>query len=69
MNALKTVRKRKQPQTPAEFHALGARLDCEMESLRTAPRERFVFRARTWDDLERWQTQRLLARQRAARAR
>ena len=62
MNALKTVGKRKRPQTPAEFHALGAILDCEIES----PRERFVFKARTWDEFERFQIERLLARQRAA---
>lgn len=69
MNAIKTVGKRKPPQTPAEFHALGAILDGEIESLRPSPRERFVFKARTWGDLERFQTQRLLARQRAARER
>jgi hypothetical protein len=67
MNAIKTVGKRKQPQTPAEFHALGAILDREIESLRSSARERFVFKARTWDELERWQAQRLLGRQRAAR--
>lgn len=69
MNATKTVGKRKPPQTPAEFHALGAILDGEIESLRSTPRERFVFKARTWDDLERFQAQRLLALQRAARQR
>lgn len=69
MNAIKTVGKRKSPQTPAEFHALGAKLDGEIESLRSSPRERFIFKARTWDELERFQSQRLLARQRAARQR
>jgi len=69
MNAIKTVGKRKPPQTPAEFHALGATLDAEIESLRSSPRERFIFKARTWDELERFQAQRLLARQRAARQR
>jgi hypothetical protein len=69
MNALKTVGKRKRPQTPAEFHALGATLDREIESLRSTPRERFVFKARTWDELERFQAERLLARQRAVRQR
>jgi hypothetical protein len=67
MNAIKTVRKRKRPQTPAEFHALGAKLDGEINSLRSSARERFVFKARTWNELERFQAQRLLARQRAAR--
>jgi hypothetical protein len=66
MNALKVVSKRKPPQTPAEFHALGAKLDREMQLLRRTPRESFVFKARTWEELERWQAQRLLARHRAA---
>jgi hypothetical protein len=69
MNALKTVGKRKPPQTPAEFHALGAALDREVELLRSSPRERFVFKARTWDELERWQAERLQARHRASRLR
>jgi hypothetical protein len=69
MTAMKTVGKRKRPQTPAEFHDLGATLDGEIKSLRSFPRERFVFKARTWDELERFQAQRLLARQRAARQR
>ena len=69
MNEIKTVGKRKPPQTPAEFHALGATLDSEIESLRSTPRERFIFKARTWDELERFQAQRLLARPRAARQR
>lgn len=69
MNAIKTVGKRKPPQTPAEFHALGAILDGEIESLRSSPRDCFIFKARTWDELERFQTQRLLARRRAARRR
>lgn len=69
MNAIKTVGKRKPPQTPSEFHALGAKLDGEIESLRSSPRERFIFKARTWDELERFQAQRLLTRQRAARQR
>ena len=64
MNAIKTVGKRKPPKTPAEFHALGATLDGEIESLRSSPRERFIFKARTWDELERFQARRLLARQR-----
>jgi hypothetical protein len=69
MNARKTAGRRKRPQTPAEFHALGAKLDGEIESLRSSPRERFIFKARTWDELERFQAQRRLARQRAARQR
>jgi hypothetical protein len=66
MNATKTVGKRRHPRTPADFHALGAILDREIEALRTGPRESFVFKARTWDELERFQTERLRARQRAA---
>lgn len=69
MNAIKTVGTRNRPQTPAEFNALGTTLDAEIESLRSSARERFVFKARTWDELERFQAQRLLARQRAARQR
>lgn len=69
MNAIKVVGKRKRAHTPEEFHALGARLDREIESLRSSARERFVFKARTWDELENFQAQRLLARQRATRPR
>ena len=69
MNAIKIVSRRKPPRTPEEFHALGAALDREMELLRTHPRERFVFKARTWDELERWQAQRLRARHRQPRER
>lgn len=65
MNALKTVGRRKEPKTPAEFYALGAILDGEINSLRSSARERFIFKARTWDELERFQAQRLLNRQRA----
>jgi hypothetical protein len=66
MNATKVVGKRRHPRTPADFHELGAILDREIEALRAGPRERFVFKARTWDELERFQTERLRARQRAA---
>jgi hypothetical protein len=69
MRATKIVGKRKRPQTPAEFHALGAILDREIEALRLGPRESFVFKARTWDELERFQTERLRARQRGAAGR
>jgi hypothetical protein len=65
MNALKTVGKRKRPKTPAEFHALGAILDDEINALRSSARESFIFKARTWDELERFQAQRLLNRHRA----
>jgi hypothetical protein len=66
MNAPKIVGKRKHPRTPADFHALGAILDLEIEALRTGPRESFIFKARTWEELDRFQAERLRARQRAA---
>ena len=70
MNALKTVGRRKQPKTPEEFHALGAQLDREAESLAPSQRERgFVFKARTWDELEQWQLRRLKVRHRQSRSR
>jgi hypothetical protein len=67
MNATKIVAKRKPPQRPAEFHALAAALDRENEALRRGPRESFIFKARTWDELERFQAERLLARSRASK--
>lgn len=67
MNATKIVGKRKPPQTPAEFHLLAAALDRENEALRRGPREKFIFKARTWDELERFQAERLLARSRASK--
>jgi hypothetical protein len=67
MNATKIVGKRKAPQTPAEFHALAAALDRESEALRRGPRKSFIFKARTWDELERFEAERLLARSRASR--
>lgn len=67
MNATKIVGKRKPPQTPAEFHALAAALDREIDALRQGPRESFIFKARTWDELERFQAERLQARFRASK--
>ena len=56
MSAIKVVGHRKAPQTPEEFHALGARLDREAAVLRSSSRPRgFVFKARTWQELERWE--------------
>jgi hypothetical protein len=69
MNATKIVGKRKHPRTPADFHALGAILDLEIEALRMGPRESFVFKARTWEELDHFQTERLRARQRSAERR
>lgn len=65
MNATKIVGKRKPPRTPAECHALAAALDRESEALRPGPRKSFVFKARTWDALERFEAERLLTRSRA----
>jgi hypothetical protein len=65
MRASKVVGKRKAPQTPAEFHALGARLDRELSVVKPFTRKRgFVFKARSWDDLARWELQRLIKEQR-----
>lgn len=59
MNAIKVVGRRKAPQTAEEFHALGARLDHEAV-LRSSSRPRgCVFKARTWEDLERWEANQL----------
>jgi hypothetical protein len=65
MKALKIVGRRKPPRTPEEFHALGARLDREFSVVKPFTRKRgFVFKARTWDELERWESQRLIAEHR-----
>jgi hypothetical protein len=61
----KVVGHRKAPQTPQEFYALGARLDRELAVVRPFHRKRgFVFKARTWDDLARWESQRFIEEQR-----
>ena len=66
MNASKVVGKRKAPQTPAEFHALGARLDRELSIVRPFARKRgFVFKARTWDDLAKWESRRAVEEHRS----
>ena len=61
MNASKVVGRRKTPRTPAELHALGARLDRELLIVRPFVRKRgFVFKARSWDELAHWESQRLI---------
>ena len=61
MNATKVVGRRKRPRTPAEFHALGARLDRELSIVRPFSRKRgFVFKARSWDELAQWESRRSL---------
>jgi hypothetical protein len=70
MKAIKVVGRRKAPKTPEEFHALGARLDREIDLLRTSARQRgFVFKARTWEELERWQASQVAASRRHDRRR
>jgi hypothetical protein len=57
----KVVGHRTAPQTPQEFYALGARLDRELAVVRPFSRKRgFVFKARTWDELAEWESQRLV---------
>ena len=63
----KTVGKRK-PQTPQEFHALGATLDREARTLDPEQPRGFVVKFRTWADLERWENDRLLKQARRIRA-
>jgi hypothetical protein len=61
MNPSKVVGRRRTPQTPEEFHELGARLDHELSVVRPFTRKHgFVFKARTWDELARWESQRLV---------
>jgi hypothetical protein len=70
MNTVKIVGRRKRPATPEEFHALGAQLDREAQSIASGQRERgFVFKAKSWDELEQWQLNRLRARHRLSRSR
>ena len=66
MNASKIVGSRKPPRTPAEFHAVGARLDRELSVVRPFTRKRgFVVKARTWDDLAEWELRRALEERRS----
>ena len=69
MNPIKIVGRRKRPKTPAEFHALGAQLDREAQLIAPLPRKRgFVFKARSWDELEQWQMSRLKSVHRRSRS-
>jgi hypothetical protein len=57
MNSSKIVGRRKPPRTPAEFHAVGARLDRELAVVKPFVRKRgFVLKARTWDELAEWES-------------
>jgi hypothetical protein len=65
MKPSKVVSRRKAPQTPADFHALGASLDRELSVVGPFPRKRgFVVNARTWKDLAEWESRRALAERR-----
>ena len=64
----KTVGKRKPPKTPQEFHALGAKLDLEAKALEGLRARGFVFKVRTWEELERWENDRLMEQARRKRA-
>jgi Trm5-related predicted tRNA methylase len=63
----KTVGKQ-MPKTPEEFHALGARLDLEARVLDPDRPHGFVVKFRTWEDLERWEKNRLIEQARRMRA-
>jgi len=54
MNGQKVVGRRKAPRTPTEFHALGAQLDREAKVIGPPRARGFVFKARTWEEFERW---------------
>jgi hypothetical protein len=58
MRAPKIVARRRVPRTPAEFHALGAQLDLEVETLERHRMRGFTVKFRTWADLERWENSR-----------
>jgi hypothetical protein len=62
MDQPKIVGHRKPARTPQEFYALGARLDRELSVIRPFNRKRgFVFKARTWDELAKWESRRLVS--------
>jgi hypothetical protein len=56
----KRVGKPEGAKTPEEYHALGAQLDREASVLGPARRRGFVVKFRTWEELERWETRRLI---------
>jgi hypothetical protein len=61
MSTSKVVGRRRAPRNAAEFHALGARLDRELSIVRPFTRKHgFVFKARTWDELAKWESQRFI---------
>jgi hypothetical protein len=67
MKATKIVSRRKRPQTPEEFHALGSQLDHELSIVRPFTRKRgFVFKARTWEECADWESRRSIEEHRPA---
>ena len=47
--------RRRQPATPAEYVARAVILQRQVEVMNPFPKPRgFVFKARTWEDFERW---------------
>jgi hypothetical protein len=55
----KTVGARKAPETPEEFHQLGAQLDRELSVVRPFARKRgFVVKARSWAEMAEWERRR-----------
>lgn len=63
----KIVGSRPPPKTPEEFYALGAKLDLEAKVLDPNRPSGFILKFRTWDDLERWEKNRLLEQARRMR--
>jgi hypothetical protein len=64
----KTVGKRPLATTAEEFHALGAKLDLEARALDPNRPHGYVVKFRTWEDLDRWEKNRLLEQARRMRA-
>ena len=54
---MKTVGKRGEPKTPEEAHRRAVVLQRPAERLNPLPRARgFVFRAKTWEEWEKWRS-------------
>lgn len=65
MNPPKVVARRRTPRIPEELHMLGACLDRELSVVRLFVRKRgFVFKARSWNELAQWESQRLITEHR-----
>jgi hypothetical protein len=68
MRTPKIVGRQKPPRTPTEFHPLGARLDREAQVIGPPRARGFVFKARTWEEFERWDNERRTRHARRKRA-